>query len=101
VCLITQQTQTAQDHVFSSVHLLSRFQSLDIRTFLQFDVSQRMLTMNTLVVLRLLTLCILAIAVAADNSNAANVLLVKKEVTHPLEFCDFYLSAYVQASGHM
>jgi hypothetical protein len=54
--------------------------------------------MNTLVVLRLLTLCILAIAVAADNSN---VLLVKKEVTHPLEFCDFYLSAYVQASGHM
>lgn len=94
MCLITQRTQTAQGHVFNSVHTLSRFPSLDIETFLLFDVSQRMLTMNTLVLLRILTLCIFAIAVAADNLNTANVLLVKKEVTHPLEFCDFYLSAY-------
>ena len=87
--------------MFNPAYTLSRFQNSDIRTFLLFDVSQRMLTMNTLVVLRILTFCILAIAVAADNSNAANVLLVKKEITHPLEFCDFYLSAYVQASDYM
>lgn len=60
------------------------------------DVSQKMLIMDTLALLRVLAICVLVVAAAADNSNSADVLLVKKEVAHPLEFCNFYLSAWVQ-----
>jgi hypothetical protein len=50
--------------------------------------------MNLLTILRLLALCILAVAAAArDEKNSADVVLVKKEVSHPREFCNFYLSA--------
>ncbi|KEQ79796.1 hypothetical protein M438DRAFT_283020 [Aureobasidium pullulans EXF-150] len=63
--------------------------------------------------LRVFALCVLALLVAADSPNHAeihgrstiktanklsciksDVSLVKKEVSHPLEFCKFYLSEY-------
>jgi hypothetical protein len=51
--------------------------------------------MTSRVILRVLTFSMLVLAIAADNLNLANSLLVRKEVAHPFEFCDFYLSAYV------
>lgn len=70
--------------------------------------------------LRVFALCVLALLVAADSPNHAeihgrstiktanklsciksDVSLVKKEVSHPLEFCKFYLSEYVQPDGYI
>jgi len=54
--------------------------------------------MTGLSILRVLTFYILVIAAAAaaataDNSNSADILLLKTEISHPLDFCNFYLSA--------
>ena len=93
---------------------------MDFTTHRSFHVGQTKLNMSFYFLLRVFALCVLALLVAADSPNHAeihgrstiktanklsciksDVSLVKKEVSHPLEFCKFYLSEYVQTDGYI